>query len=159
VLCEGTDYTGVSSAFEFDFNAAVANNLGCPIIAVVSGSGKSPEEILNATRFVHEAFENQGCTILAIFANRVDPQDVDLIKIRLKEELSTKEPVYILPDDPLLDKPTAGEIAANLKSRLLQGDAAGLKREVLDIKIAAMNLPHFLDYIGRSHGAFKFKVN
>ena len=30
VLCEGTDYTGVSSAFEFDFNADVANNLGCP---------------------------------------------------------------------------------------------------------------------------------
>ncbi len=147
VLCEGTDYTGVSSAFEFDFNAGVANNLGCPIIAVVNGSGKSPEEILNATRFAREAFENQGCTILAIFVNRVDPQDVDLINERLKEESSIKEPVYILPDEPLLGKPTVGEIAANLKSRLLQGDAAGLEREVLDIKIAAMNLPHFLDYI------------
>ncbi len=27
VLCEGTDYTGVSSALEFDFNADVASNL------------------------------------------------------------------------------------------------------------------------------------
>jgi phosphate acetyltransferase len=147
VLCEGTDYTGVSSAFEFDFNAGVANDLGCPIIAVVNGCGKSPEEVLDATRLARDAFESQGCTILAILANRVEPQNVGLIKARLKEEASVKEPVYILPEEPLLGKPTVGEIAANLESRLLQGDPAGLNREVLDIKIAAMNLPHFLDYI------------
>ena len=147
VLCEGTDYTGVSSAFEFDFNAGVANDLGCPIIAVVNGCGKSPEEIIDATRFARDAFESQGCTLLAILANRVEPQNVGLIKARLKEEASVKEPVYILPEEPLLGKPTVGEIAANLESRLLQGDPDGLNREVLDIKIAAMNLPHFLDYI------------
>jgi len=147
VLCEGTDYTGVSSAFEFDFNAGVANDLGCPILAVVNGCGKSPEEVIDATRFARDAFESQGCTILAILANRVEPQNVGLIKARLKEEASVKEPVYILPKELLLGKPTVGEIAANLESRLLQGDPDGLNREVLDIKIAAMNLPHFLDYI------------
>jgi phosphate acetyltransferase len=147
VLCEGTDYTGVSSAFEFDFNAGVANNLGCPIIAIVNGCGKSPEEVLDAVRFARDAFESQGCTILAILANRVEPQNVGIINARLKDEASVKAPVYILPEEPLLGKPTVGEIAANLESRLLQGDPDGLKREVLDIKIAAMNLPHFLDYI------------
>jgi phosphate acetyltransferase len=147
VLCEGTDYTGVSAAFEFDFNAAVANDLGCPIIAVVNGYGKSPEEIIDATRFTRDAFESQGCTIVAIMVNRVEPQNIGLINARLKEDASAKEPVYILPEVPLLGKPTVGEIAANLESRLLQGDPDGLNREVLDIKIAAMNLPHFLDYI------------
>ncbi len=147
VLCEGTDYTGVSSAFEFDFNAGVANDLGCPIIAVVNGCGKSPQEVLDATRFARDAFESQGCTLLAILANRVEPQNVGLIKARLKDEASVTEPVYILPEEPLLSKPTVGEIAANLESRFLQGDPDGLNREVLDIKIAAMNLPHFLDYI------------
>ena len=147
VLCEGTDYTGVSSAFEFEFNAGVANDLGCPIIAVVNGCGQSPQEVLDAIRFARDAFESQGCTILATLANRVEPQNVGLIKARLKDEASVKEPVYILPEEPLLGKPTVGEIAANLKSRLLQGDPDGLNREVLDIKIAAMNLPHFLDYI------------
>ena len=147
VLCEGTDYTGVSSAFEFDFNAGVANDLGCPIIAVVNGCGKSPEEVLDATRFARDAFKSQGCTLLATLANRVKPQNVGLIKARLRDEASDREPVYILPEEPLLSKPTVGEIAANLKSRLLQGDSDGLNREVRDIKIAAMNLPHFLDYI------------
>ena len=37
VLCEGTDFSGVSSAFEFDFNADVAANLGCPILVLVNG--------------------------------------------------------------------------------------------------------------------------
>jgi phosphate acetyltransferase len=102
VLCEGTDYTGVSSAFEFDFNAGVANDLGCPILAVVNGCGKSPGEVLDATRFARDAFESQGCTLLAILANRVKPQNIGLIKTRLKEEASVKEPVYILPEEPLL---------------------------------------------------------
>jgi phosphate acetyltransferase len=148
VLCEGTDYTGVSSAFEFDFNAGVANDLGCPILAVVNGRGKSPQEILDAIRFARDAFESQGCTILAILVNRVEPQNAGLINAQLKDEIFVKEPVYLLPEEPLLGKPTVGEIAATLKSRHLQGDPEDLKREVLDIKIAAMNLPHFLDYIG-----------
>ena len=76
---------GYSSAFEFDFNAGVANDLGCPIIAVVNGRGKSPEEVIDANRFARDAFESQGCTILAILANRVEPQNVGLIKARLKE--------------------------------------------------------------------------
>ena len=35
-LCEGTDYTEVSSAFKFDCDAGVANDLSGPIIAVVN---------------------------------------------------------------------------------------------------------------------------
>ena len=32
VLCEGTDFGGISSAFEFEFNAEVAVNLGSPVL-------------------------------------------------------------------------------------------------------------------------------
>ena len=38
VLCLGTDYTGVSTALEFDFNAAVASNLGSPVMVVINGN-------------------------------------------------------------------------------------------------------------------------
>jgi phosphate acetyltransferase len=147
VLCEGTDFTGVSSAFEFDFNAAVANNLGCPILAVINGRNKSPGEVIDTIRFARETFENQGCTVLAAMANRVDPQHLETIQLQLKAARSPMPPIYIIPEEPLLGKPTVGEIAATLKSRILQGDPDGMNREVRDIKIAAMNLPHFLDYI------------
>jgi len=36
VLCEGTDFTGIDSAFEFEFNAQIANHLGCPVLIVAS---------------------------------------------------------------------------------------------------------------------------
>jgi len=147
VLCEGTDYSGVSSAFEFDFNADVANNLGCPVLAVVSARQKSPEEVVESIRFARESFETHGCTILATLANRADPQAVEPIHALLKNLAPAKSPVYVLPEEPLLAKPTVGEIAAALKSQILQGEADGLNREVNDIKIAAMNLPHFLDHL------------
>ncbi len=142
VLCEGTDYTGVSSAFEFDFNAEVANNLGCPVLVVLNGYRKNAEDITDSVRFAREAFENHGCTIMAMIVNRVNSKMAGSIEKQL-----AAGPVYILPEDPLLSKPTVGEIASDLECRILQGQGDVLNREVHDIKIAAMNLPHFLNYI------------
>jgi len=147
VLCEGTDYTGVASAFEFDFNADVANNLGCPVLAVVNGRGKTPQQISEEIRFARKSFESHGCTIMAMLANRIAPRNVAAIIEQFKQKAVTSGPVYALPEEPLLGKPTVGEIATALGSQILQGDPDRLNREVLDIKIAAMNLPHFLDYI------------
>ena len=50
VLCEGTDFTGLSSAFELDFNARLANHLGCPVLVMVSGVNKSRSNIMDALR-------------------------------------------------------------------------------------------------------------
>ncbi len=147
VLCEGTDFTGVSSAFEFDFNADVANNLGCPILVLVNGRQKSPEDILDATRVAQESFEEKGCTIVATLINRIDAAQIDAVADRIKDLLSDQEPIFILPEEISLGKPTVGEIASALNARFLQGEAGGLNREVNDFKVAAMNLPHFLERI------------
>jgi len=147
VLCEGTDFTGVSSAFEFDFNAEVAINLGCPILALVNGRGKSPEDILDAVHVAQESFEDKGCTILATIINRVDPAKMDAVSERVKDLESDQEPIFILPEEITLGKPTVGDIANALNAQLLQGEANGLNREVHDFKVAAMNLPNFLERI------------
>jgi len=147
IVCEGTDYSGVSSAFEFDFNAEVANNLGCPILAVLNGRGQTPTDLIDSVRFARESFESHGCTIMATIVNRVDPKQVEAIEETLAPVVSDTVPVYILPEEPMLSKPTVGEIAAALECQILQGEVVGLNREVHDIKIAAMSLPHFLDYV------------
>ena len=147
ILCEGTDYSGVSSAFEFDFNAEVANNLGCPILVVLNGRGKIPADIIESVRFARESFESHGCTIMATIVNRVDLKNTGQLEEQMTAEASGAGPVYILPEDPLLSKPTVGEIATALECSILQGDVDVLNREVHNIKIAAMNLPHFLDYV------------
>jgi phosphate acetyltransferase len=147
VLCEGTDFTGVSSAFEFDFNADVANNLGCPILSLVNGRFKSVDDILDAVHVAEESFEGKGCTVLATIVNRVDPEKIGAVADRLKNLGLDKEPVYILPEESALGKPTVGDIANALNARIMQGEAEELNREVRDFKVAAMNLPHFLDRI------------
>ena len=147
VLCEGTDFTGVGSAFEFDFNAEIANNLGCPILALVNGRNKTADETVDAMQVARESFEEKGCTILATIINRVTADRLPSVKEHLKALGLEKEPIYILPEEPILGKPTVGEIARNLDAQILQGDAKGLNREVHDFKVAAMNLPHFLEHI------------
>lgn len=147
VLCEGTDYTGVSSAFEFDFNADVANNLGCPVLGLINGRGKSAQEINDDIRLARESFESHGCTTLALLANRVDSSLAQTVAENFQKQFPDSLPVFVIPEEPLLGNPTIGDVAAHLGCQILQGDPDTLNREVLDVKIAAMNLPHFLDYI------------
>jgi phosphate acetyltransferase len=147
VLCEGTDFTRVSSAFEFEFNADVANNLGCPVLAMVNGRRKSTDQLTQAVQVARESFRGQGCTLLTTIVNRVDPEQADAVKQRFREEGAKEGPVYILPEEETLGKPTIGEIAAALGGRILQGDPDWLNRGVHDFKIAAMQLPNFLHHV------------
>ena len=117
VLCEGSDFTGFSSALEFDFNAKVANHLGCPIVVVVSGVDKDVPELLNASRAAREAFENEGCTIAALIANRVQPDQVADFRQRVQEEWDYAEPLFAIPEHESLGRPTIGEI----HDRIIEG--------------------------------------
>jgi phosphate acetyltransferase len=151
ILCEGTDYTGVSSAFELDFNAAVANNLGAPVLPVVNGYGGRPEDVREAVRLAEEAFENQGCTILATIVNRYTGRDLASLRDTLRPVSGQRPPVYVLPNEDSLGKPTVGEIARALTGSCIQCEPDGMNREVQQVVVAAMQLRNFLDYL--SEGA------
>jgi len=148
VVCVGTDYTGVATAFEFDFNADVANQMGCPLLTVVSGEGKTAEDVVAATKVTREAFQDKGCTILATVVNRVKASILDSVARQLEEKKAEMGPVYILKEEPALNYPTVGEIARALNGRLLGGEGSGLDREVRLTKVAAMQLTHVLERIG-----------
>jgi len=147
VLCEGTDFTGVGSAFEFEFNAEMANNLGCPILALVNGRNKTPDETVDTVQVSQESFEEKGCAVVATIINRVNINEIAAFKEQIKKIGLGAKPIYILPEEPSLGKPTVGEITRNLNAQILQGEPKGLNRDVHDFKVAAMNLPHFLDRI------------
>ena len=148
VLCEGTDFTGLSSPFEFDFNARVANHLGCPALIVLTGQNKPQSEQLDAVITAREGFENESCAIAAIVVNRVDPTGVDRLREQIRTDWRQEEPVYVLPEHASLARPTIGEIRDGLNAKMLRGSEASLHREALNIKIAAMQLSNFLEYIG-----------
>ena len=147
VLCEGTDFSGISSAFEFEFNAEVAVNLGCPILVLVNGRQKSTDEIVDAVGLAHESFESKGCSIVATIVNRIAPGQRDAVAARFADRAGDTTPVYILPEIDVLGKPTVKEIAEALQAQIIQGTPEGLYRTVQDLKVAAMNFPNFLDHL------------
>ena len=53
VLCEGTDFVRSTAVFEFDINADIINNLGCPVILVSTECNKSEDDTIMAIEMHH----------------------------------------------------------------------------------------------------------
>jgi phosphate acetyltransferase len=147
VVSDGTDYTGVSPALEFDFNAQVANHLGASVVPVVNGAGKDVEEVVTAVRVARESFLGEGCTLAVTMLNRVAAEDADAVRKGLEEHIPDAEPIFVLPEEPILRMPTVREVADALGAQDLRGDAEDLEREVSTALVAAMSLPNFLDHL------------
>jgi phosphate acetyltransferase len=147
VLCVGTDYSGVSTALEFDFNVEIARNLGSTLVPIINARGKDPDALGRAARTLLESLELRKCDVFAIIINRVEPGRREGIATKIKQGLSSNTPVYVLSEDPLLDRPTVRDISRSLRAELISGDDAWLDGEVRNVKIAAMELPNFLDHL------------
>lgn len=147
IVCAGSDFTGSVVTLEFDFNAKMANNLGCVVLPVVNGYGRGAIEVVNTAQSILESLEERKCDLLALIANRVQPSLVDVIAGGLKRAMPRDVPSYVLPEVPILEKPTVGEIAAAIGAERLRGHEESFNQEVKNFKIAAMELPHYLDRI------------
>jgi phosphate acetyltransferase len=154
VLVEGGDFTGASRALELDFNAELANHLGCLVLLVIRGSGRSAGEVLDAARLAHGSLTGRGCAILATVCNQVDPTAAAELRRRLPEAVGD-EPGYVLPETATLDAPTVAEVAKALSARFLRppdgADAASARRQVRNVIVGAMSLPNFLEHLGDGH--------
>jgi phosphate acetyltransferase len=147
VICEGTDFTGLTPAFEFDFNARVAIQLACPVLIVVNGQDRSSGEVISLTRAARESFLEEGCTVTAMIVNRVRPTQHAQVIDALSRDWPHADPVYVVPEHPTLGKPTLVEVVRHLGAQRLHGADGWQMNEVLDTKIAAMTVAHYLDHL------------
>jgi phosphate acetyltransferase len=145
VLCEGTDFTGVSAPLEFEFNAEVAATLGCPVLVVINGYGLQADEIPGALAMAEENLASMA-TVLAVVVNRVPPARVASVRERLASH-DSGVPVWVVPDEPVLRSPTLAELVAALDAELLLGEPSELDRLARHVKVAAMSLPNLLDHV------------
>ena len=147
MLCLGTDYEGITSSFEFDINAEIAVNLGCPVLVVANAGKKSKQGIVKACRYAVNSFREKGCKVLSLIVNRSPEGSSESILEQLGSELSKQlESIYVLPDDELLGSLTMGEIASHLGASVLYGENQ-LHRHVSDILVSAMHLGNYLDRV------------
>ena len=142
VVIVGSDYTDVAGPTELTFNARVAANLGAPMLLVVSGAGRTPDEIATVAEIGLTEIAHSHATTAGVVANRCDADQVDAVCARL-EDLGL--PVWALPDAPLLSAPTVGAVMAALDGELLLGDADLLDREVEHTLVCGMSTEHVLE--------------
>jgi len=144
VLCLGTDFESDSSAFEFELNVEIANNLGCPVLMIANAHEGSIDGVVRSCRFAIESFEEKGSQILSIIVNRTPPQLQREMLKSLREKLHEKIGlIYSIPFEEMLDRPTMAEIVKALDAKVIYGREQ-LSRPVSRFVIAAMNLKNLL---------------
>jgi phosphate acetyltransferase len=116
-------------------------------VPIISGLGKDARKVANAVRTLIESLEEKKCDVLAVLVSRVDPARREEVLRALQQAATGNKPVYVIPEDPILARPTVREIAGALGADMLGGDAAWLDGDVENIKVAAMELPHFLEHL------------
>ena len=147
LLCEGPDITHLSDAFDYDISIRIARELGTPALYVSSGYGRTIDELLENIRVAEKTFRQLQCPLLAVLVNRVSPGILDKAEQELRKQCETDIPIDLLPEVESLGNPTMEEIIEALHAVWFSGPKEGLKRNVSDIKVAAMGPANFLDYI------------
>ncbi|MBT3220190.1 MAG: phosphate acetyltransferase, partial [Proteobacteria bacterium] len=145
VLCEGTDFERMASAYEFDINADIARNLGAPVLLVDSAFEQQTEEVIQSVHMALDSFEERHCRMLGVIVNRASPELSDEILERLKTSVPEGLLVSVIPKDDLLHAPTLEEIANHLGADVLHGGDRLASFQAYRYSIAAMNMHHYLE--------------
>ncbi len=160
VVCEGTDYFGAMSAFEFDINADVSKNLGSPVLLVANGENCTSflgdcecgpcDQMIKNIALVKENFDAKGCEMFGVVINRADPKNVKEIN-EATEGVLKKMGLRLLgtvPRTDMLCKLRVEEVAAALSAEVISGKDR-LNVIVQEVAVAAMSVENVLDRIPR----------
>jgi phosphate acetyltransferase len=147
VVCCGTDFQSIAPMLEFEFNAEAALNLDALMVPVCNGAAHPPRRLVDVMQLAAESLAEKGCPVLAHVANRVPPAELEAVRAEAAAELGGETPVLAFPAEPLLGRPTVAEVARGVGARQVFGATTGEERLVADFKVAAMEVPNFLEYV------------
>lgn len=142
IVCEGTDFAGVLPALDFDLNANLANQLGCPVLVVIRGT--SIPAIASEVRVARASLTARGCTLFGVIVNRVPAAMLADMRAH-SVTYDPGEPLYVLTEHPSLGHPTVAQVAGELGAEVLASADGGLVREVSAVRVAAMSVEHFIE--------------
>jgi phosphate acetyltransferase len=143
VLVEGTSFTGEGTAIELDVNVLIAKNLGIPTVIVGSGVGKTLEELIDSLHLVYDSFKIKEVEVLAIFANKVQAENIELVTTSLKKSLPETILINAIPVISSLNHPTVQEIVIDLNAKVLFGEGY-LNNQTSNFSVGAMQLCNYL---------------
>ena len=148
VIIDGTDYLGMKTAFEFDINTDIANNLNAGIILIEDGYGKSIDEISSDVLTARDSFDEQSSDFLGVIVNKIEPEKFSEVDQNLRKLFSKQKIDYLgtVPCDSILPKPRLYDIARSLDAEILFGKDH-LSNIAAETVIASMGFENALKYI------------
>ncbi|MFH6967118.1 phosphate acetyltransferase [Flavobacterium sp. FlaQc-28] len=146
VLVEGTSFTGEGTSIELDLNVLIAKNLGIPTIIIGSGVGKTLEELVDSLYLVYDSFKVKEVEVLSVFANKVQPENIELVTKSLQKSLPENVLVNTIPLISSLNNPTMQEIVNELDAKVLFGGNY-LNNEIGHFSVGAMQLHNYLVHL------------
>jgi phosphate acetyltransferase len=146
VLVEGTDFSGEGAIIEWDINVLMAKNLGIPTILLASGVGKTLDELVNNIYMAYDSFTDNGVEVLMVVANKVQPENIELVRKGLEEQLPKNILIGVIPKNPILGNPTIKEIVEVLDGKVLFGEEY-LNNQAGHFGVGAMQLRNYLTHL------------
>ena len=146
VLVEGTSFSGEGTVIEMDMNVLIAKNLGIPAIIVGSGVGKTLDELVDSLGLAYDSFKQKEVEVLAVIANKVQPQNIELITSGLKKNWPEGVLVNAIPIISSLNNTTIQEIVNELDAQVLFGQPY-LNNQISSFSVGAMQLRNYLMHL------------
>lgn len=145
VLLEGTDFSHENSSIELDLNILISKNLGLPVIIVARGDKKEIKEVVESVQLAHDTFK-EDVDVLSIMTNKVDIENVSILKEKLKERLSNGTDISVIPRIKSLANPTIKEIVKALDAKVMFGKDM-LNNPVENFGVGTMQLRNYLNHL------------
>lgn len=146
ILCIGSDFEGPESVIEFDINAQIAKNLGCPVLIVARGDRREVPEAVNSVQLTLDTFANLGCDVAGIIVNRANPEAVPELTEALQSITHQNTFISVIPSDGRLSSPTIQEVVEQLGAEVLYG-ADQLDKLAYRYLIIAMTIRNYLTHL------------
>ena len=146
ILVEGSSFVGEGAIIEFDINVLIAKNLGVPAIILASAKGKTMEELVSNLYMAYDTFRDKGVEVLSVIANKVEPQNLELVVSELEKVLPANVIANAIPANPKLSNPSIKEIVDALDATVLFGEAY-INNQAGNFSVGAMQLRNYLTHL------------
>lgn len=147
VVIVGSDYTEIANPSELGYNARIAANLDAPVLLVLRGSRRTPDEVAQLTSVCTAELAAQHAHLTGIVVNRCPADRLDAIAAAVGDR---GVPLWTLPEVPILVAPTMGELLTAVDGELYSGDPELLHREALRVMVGGMTAEHILERLTES---------
>ncbi len=142
-IIEGTGHAGVGSVFDLS-NARVASLLQSKVLIVTEGGiGRPIDEVaLNKA-----LFDQEGVEVVGVILNKVHPDKIERVSDFARRGLGRLgiDLLGVIPEEPLLAKPTLDQICRTIKGEFINAVSKGHRR-VERVIIGAMSSSHVMEY-------------